>query len=386
MSKSLGNGIDPLWILDGASANELPDYAREQHPGGLPAMGTDALRFTLLTGSTPGKDLNLNLEHVEANRNFANKLWNATRLVIGAVSRAPAKPATLPEPTLADRWVRSRLARLLVEVERLFDAYQFGEGGRQIHEFFWGEFADWYLEISKLQMEESPGRAWLTARTMVDVLDACLRLLHPYTPYVTEELWGHLRAACWTDRSGFAPKGGWEEALIIARWPESDLGAADAEAEERFVVVMELIRAIRNARAEKGVEPRRRIAAIVSAGPRARLIESQREVVAALARLDPGHFEIHAALEQAPAESVPLVAGAIEAYLPLAGLLDAAGERARIAGEIAAVDGQIRRLETLLAGAFAQRAPADVVARERARLEESRESKRKLEGQLRALG
>ena len=386
MSKSLGTGIDPLWILDGASVDELPDYARKQYPQGLPAMGTDALRFTLLTGSTPGKDLNLNLEHVEANRNFANKLWNATRLVLAAIGRAPAQPALQPAPTLADRWIRSRLARLLAEVGRLFEAYQFGEAGRQIYEFFWGEFADWYLEISKLQMDESPARAWLTARTMVDVLDTCLRLLHPYTPYVTEELWGHLRAACWTGRSGFAPEAGWEEALIIARWPKADPAALDTEAEESFAVVMELIRAIRNARAMKGVEPKRRIAAIVSAGPRARLIEGQREVLAALARLDPQHFEIHASLKKPPPESIPLVAGPLEAYLPLAGLLDAAAERARISGEIQAIDGQIRRLETLLAGPFSQRAPAEVVARERARLETFRESKRKLEGQLRALG
>jgi valyl-tRNA synthetase len=323
---------------------------------------------------------------VEANRNFANKLWNATRLVLAAVGRAPAAPARPPAPTLADRWIRSRLARLLGEVDRLFEAYQFGEAGRQIYEFVWGEFADWYLEISKLQLEEGPARAWLTAKTLVDVLDACLRLLHPYTPYVTEELWGHLRAACWTGRAGFAPQGGWEEALIIARWPRADPTALDAEAEADFGAVMDLVRAIRNARAEKGVEPKRRIAAIVSAGPRRQLLESEKESIATLARIDPAHFEIQAALKQAPAESVPLVAGLIEAYLPLAGLLDAPAERARISGEIEAVDGQIRRLETLLAGPFAQRAPAEVVAREKARLEEFRESRRKLEGQLRALG
>jgi valyl-tRNA synthetase len=386
MSKSLGTGIDPLWILDGAKVEELPDYARKQYPQGLPAMGTDALRFTLLTGSTPGKDLNLNLEHVEANRNFANKLWNAARLVLAAVGRAPAAPSTPPEPTLADRWIRAKLARLIAEVDRLFELYQFGEAGRQIYEFFWGEFADWYLEISKLQSEASPPRAWLTAKTMAQVLDACLRLLHPYTPFVTEELWGHLRAACWTGKAGFAPPGGWEEALIVARWPKPVPSADDLQAIDDFGIVMELIRAIRNARAEKGVEPRRRIAAIVNAGARAELLEAQREVIASLARLDPARLEIHGELKQTPPESVPLVAGAIEAYLPLAGMLDASAERSRISREIEEVDGQIRRLETLLAGPFAQRAPADVVARERARLEEFRESKRKLGGQLGSLG
>ncbi|MGH2626851.1 MAG: class I tRNA ligase family protein, partial [Anaerolineales bacterium] len=179
MSKTLGNGIDPLWILDGAAADQLPDYARGQYPDGMPAMGADALRLTLLTGSTPGKDLNLNLEAVEANRNFANKLWNVARLVRMALDRAPAASAALPAPTLADRWILSRQGRIVREVNRLFEAYQFGEAGRQIHEFLWGEFADWYLEIAKRQLEESPDRAGLTTRTMVGVLDTVLRLLHP---------------------------------------------------------------------------------------------------------------------------------------------------------------------------------------------------------------
>src|SRR4030042_1764125 len=127
---------------------------------------------------------------------------------------------------MADGFVHGRLKALTRDVDRLFQSFQYGEAGRQIYEFFWGEFADWYLEISKLQIEESPLRAWLTAQTMADVLDTCLRLLHPYTPYITEELWGHLRATCWRGRSGFAPRGGWEEALIVARWP---VAAAAAE-------------------------------------------------------------------------------------------------------------------------------------------------------------
>jgi len=386
MSKSLGTGIDPLWILDGAPVEELPDYAREQYPEGLPAMGTDALRFTLLTGSTPGKDLNLNLEHVEANRNFANKLWNAARLVLSAIDRADAAPSAPPAPTLADRWILSRRAWLVAEVERLFDAYQFGEAGRQIYEFFWGEFADWYLEIAKLQMEESPLRAWGTARTMADVLDTCLRLLHPFTPYITEELWGHLRAACWSGRSGYAPSGGWEQALIVARWPVADAAARDPVAEETFGVVVELIRAIRNVRAEKGVEPKRKIAAIVSAGPRASLLVAQREILIGLARLDPNRLEIHDTLMRVPPESIPLVSGNVEAYLPLAGLIDAAAERERITKGLDEVTSQIRRLEALLAGEFSKKAPPEVVERERAKLAGFEESRRKLEGQLGALG
>ena len=180
MSKTKGNVIDPLIVMD--------------------ELGTDALRFTLLVGSTPGNDMSLSIKKVEANRNFANKIWNAGRFVIGALSQVPAAPAGPPDWTLADSWIWARLQGLVRDVDRLFSTYQYGEAGRQIYDFFWSEFADWYLEIAKLQIAESikgagqgGDRAFYTAYTLVRVLDASLRLLHPFTPFVTEELWGHLK-------------------------------------------------------------------------------------------------------------------------------------------------------------------------------------------------
>ena len=387
MSKSLGTGIDPLWILDGAAADQLPDYARHQYPQGLPAMGADALRLTLLTGSTPGKDLNLSLEAVEANRNFANKLWNAGRLVLMAIGRAagPAEPES--PPTLADRWIRSRQGRIVREVNRLFEAYQFGEAGRQIHEFLWGELADWYLEIAKRQLEQGVGRARRTARTMVEALDTALRLLHPYTPYVTEELWGHLKAACHDPAAGFAPRGGWEEALILARWPETEQAPAeDAEAETQFEVVRQVVGAIRNARAEKGIEPRRKIAAHLAAGDHEPFLREQTEVIASLAWLDPAKLVIAGRIDPPPPQSVPLVVGAVEIFLPLTGLLDVEEERSRMNRELESAEGQIRRLEGLLAGPFADRAPAEVVEKERTRLAELRQARDKLRNQLERIG
>jgi valyl-tRNA synthetase len=369
MSKTLGNVIDPIEVMN--------------------AYGTDALRLTLLTGSTPGNDMNLSLERVEANRNFANKLWNAGRLVISAVGRAGARPDKTPEPTLADRWIRARLTSLLAEVTRLFDAYQYGEAGRQVYDFFWGEYADWYLESAKLQLDESPGRAWSTAAQMVEVLDACLRLLHPFTPFVTEELWGRLRTACQGSRAGFEPQGGWEEALIVARWPEPTAAgkeAAAAAARTSFGKVMDVVKGIRNARAEKGVEPSRRIPATISAGSDQVLFESQRSLIAHLARLDPGTLTITDRLPAPPEEAVPLIVGAIEVFLPLAGLLDAQAERARLQGEIDAATTQIVRLEALLGGAFAERAPAVVVEKERTKLEALRATRERLEANRRALG
>ena len=208
MSKSLGNVIDPLELIK--------EY------------GTDALRFTLLTGSTPGSDMNLSLKKVEANRNFANKIWNAGRLVTANIEQAQPIESAQAKATLADRWILARLTELTLDVNRLFDTFQYGEAGRQIYDFFWSEFADWYLEIAKLQIQEDNGLAWQTLKKMVYILDQSLRMLHPFMPFVTEELWDHLKQVCLCVSTEFAPYEGWEDALMIASWP-----AAEEEAEVR---------------------------------------------------------------------------------------------------------------------------------------------------------
>jgi valyl-tRNA synthetase len=275
----------------------------------------------------------------------------------------------------------------VADVARLFEAYQYGEAGRQVYDFFWGEYADWYLESAKLQLDESPGRTWSTAAQMVEVLDACLRLLHPFTPFVTEELWGRLRTACRESRAGLQPQGGWEEALIVARWPEPVAGGEEEmAAQASFGKVMDVVKAIRNARAEKGVEPSRRIPATISAGSDQVLFEGQRSLIAHLARLDPGRLTITNRLPVPPEEAVPLIVGSIEVFLPLAGMLDAQAERARLQGEIDAATAQIVRLEALLGGAFAERAPAIVVDKERTKLEALKSTREKLEANRRALG
>ncbi len=372
MSKSLGNVIDPLEVMD--------------------EFGTDALRFTLLTGSTPGSDTNVSLPRVEANRNFANKLWNATRLVLSALERAPARPASLPESTLADRWILARLAHVRRDVNRLFEAYQFAEAGRQLYEFVWGEYADWYLEASKLQMDDGQaeagaaahGRAWLTTHTLVTVLDQCLRMLHPFAPFVTEELWQHLRRAAAASAGLHVPPEGWGEALITAAWPEAD-EASDPEAVERFEVLREIVTAIRNARAEKNVPASSRLAATFAAGAHAELLESQRTLLASLARLAPEGIKIHADLANRPADAIPLVIGTIEAFLHSAGTIDRQAESQRLRKELSDAEAQIDRLRTLLSGEFATRAPAPVVEKERAKLADLEQARSRLEEQIAGL-
>ena len=371
MSKTKGNVIDPLKVVD--------EY------------GADALRFTLLVGSSPGNDINLSLKKVEANRNFANKVWNAGRFVISALDKAPDAPQGPPEWTLADSWIWARLQETIRKVNRLFEQYLYGEAGRQIYEFFWDEFADWYLEIAKLQLAEGGDRAFYTAQTLVKVLDLTLRLLHPYTPYVTEELWGHLKAAV-TQRFGaedphFTPEGGWPEALIVAPWPESrpteGWEGAKVKAFRRF---QETVRAIRNLRAEHKVKPGQRLGAAIVAGEDAALFRQMLTPLAALAWLDAKRVTITETLAQPPAGHTAAVAGTIVAYLPLADLVDPAEERQRLEKELHTVESQIARLEKLLAGPFAEKAPPQVVAKEREKLATYRAQAEKLRARLAALG
>ncbi|HJW84416.1 MAG TPA: valine--tRNA ligase, partial [Anaerolineae bacterium] len=309
MSKTLGNTIDPVTIMD--------------------HYGADALRFTLLTGSTPGNDMNFNTQRAEANRNFANKIWNAARFVIGNLDDGDwkpdgAHPASTPAQRavqLPDRWILSRLNRTIADVTRLFDDCQFGEAGRIVYEFLWGEFADWYIEMAKLPLNatDAPARQ-RTQSILVHVLDQSLRLLHPFMPFVTEEIWQHLKQAAGDKQ--------WPAALIVAPWPQP--GPADADAEGDMALVMEAIRAVRNARAEYGVKPETRLAALIASGDKAALFESQRAEIAQLARIARDGLYIASSLKAIPHKALSLVQASATIYLPFAQLVDLDAERARL--------------------------------------------------------
>jgi valyl-tRNA synthetase len=365
MSKSKGNAADPVPVMD--------------------EFGTDALRFTLLVGSTPGQDMNISIKKVEGSRNFANKIWNAGRFVISAVSSLTPSPSPKrgegSEWTLADSWIWARLQQLIRDVERLFQAYQYGEAGRQIYEFFWSDFADWYVEVAKLQMQKEATKAQ-SVETLVRVLDICLRLLHPFTPFVTEELWSHLRNA--TRHSSLATLAqDWPEALIVAPWPEPRPEEGwEAGKVADFALVQEIVRAIRNLRAEKKIGPAKHIPSILIGGAKKELLEEQAAVIAALAGLDQSQFTIHKSLVTKPEDAVTLVVGPVEVYVPLSGMVDVDEERTRLEKELSSLQVQIVRLEKLLASDFANKAPAAVVQKERERLAAFQETAAKLKAQL----
>jgi len=332
--------------------------------------GQDALRFTLLTGSTPGNDMKLAPSRVEANRNFCNKIWQASRFVLANLGDAPDRyaadgqpldPAVFGDPS--DRWIISRFHQVVGEATRLFEAFQLGEAGRQVYEFLWGEYCDWYIEMSKPRLRAGDAGAEAARQVLVYVLDGCLRLLHPYMPFVTEAIWQYL------------PHQG--EALIVASWPES--GASDAQAVEQMSGLMELIRVIRNARSENDVEPGRKIAAIVCGGEQLAFLQGQKATLSLLARIDPQKLTLQAQVATPSDKALTLVVAGYTCYLPLADLVDLDKERQRLQKEIDQVTAEIARSEKLLANqGFVAKAPEAVVAKERQKLEASQARRQQL--------
>ncbi len=364
MSKTKGNVIDPLIVMD--------------------EFGTDALRFTLLVGSTPGNDTNVGIKKVEANRNFANKIWNAGRFVINAIdSLDDIQTGTLTADnwSLADSWIWSKLQTLIRDVERQFQNFQYGQAGQQIYEFLWSDFADWYVEIAKGQMQNEVTKKQ-TVETLVRVFDISLRLLHPFTPFITEEVWGHLQTALKESPLKDMCKD-WPTALIIAKFPEP----RDPEGWEEskiadFTLIQELVRSIRNLRAEKNITPSKKLAANFSAGDKTDLLKEQSAMIAALAGLDFSLLTIQSSLTEKPEDSAAIVAGSIEIYIPLAGMVDVTNDKPRLEKDLKEAQSHIERLEKLLSSDFANKAPSALVAKEVEKLATYKNTAEKIIAQL----
>jgi valyl-tRNA synthetase len=372
MSKSYGNVVNPLEVMD--------------------QQGTDALRFTLATSGTPGQDLNLNPERIEAARNFANKIWNITRFVISKIDgQIPADGEYQGREfvtTLADRWIASRHHRLLAEVDRLMRAYNFGEAGRQIQDFLWSEFADWYVEIAKVQLEGDAEAQRTTRVNLFTILEGTLRLLHPFMPFVTEEAWQYLtQAATRKLREQGQEAKLFPESLMIAAYPRGDQRMLHDQSERDFALVRELIGGIRNVRNEYKVEPARWVAATIAGGPRTALLNEQRALLVRLARVADDQLMIVEQLASEPAHAATLVVGDVEVFLPLAGLIDLDAERARLGKELEQADADIARRAARLDNAgFVDKAPANVIQRERDGLAGAQATAERLRERLAQLG
>ncbi|MBP8926141.1 MAG: valine--tRNA ligase [Pseudomonadales bacterium] len=396
MSKSKGNIIDPIDLIDGIGSDELvrkrtsgmmqPQLAekiardtRNEYPAGIAAHGTDALRFTLCALASTGRDIKFDMGRLDGYRNFCNKLWNAARYVL--MNTEGQDCAMAPDAdfalSLPDRWILSRLQQVSAEVERSLGLFRFDLAAQAIHEFTWNDYCDWYLEFSKPLLataETEPRLARGTRRTLLGVLETLLRLAHPFIPFITEEIWQRV-----------APVAGVSGATImLADYPGADPALLDTEATADVAWLQQVIVAVRNIRGELGIAPGKRLSLWLrngSAGDRARHA-THGALLHALARLsDSGWLED----DNAPPAATQVV-GQLELLVPLAGLIDVEAERSRLGREDEKLGREIARLEARLANqGFVAKAPAEVVAKERARLDELSATRSTLAQQLEKL-
>ena len=362
MSKMKGNVLNPLTAID--------------------RYGCDALRFALTTGTAPGNDLNMGQHRLEAGRNFANKLWNAGRFVLKALEAEPvtakafAEVGVKSQKEIEDRWIVSRLNRLVGEVDRLMKDFQFGEAEKEIHDFLWGEFCDWYIEISKQRL----GKANSPMAVLAFVLETSLRLLHPFMPFITEELWQNLKNRL--------PEGTLKSpALIVAPYPAANVNLLDAESEQVMETVMEVVRTIRNARAEYKVEMGKWVESSVYAGSLQADLKAKAAVIETLAKTRPLSILPR---EQRPAnaeKAMVYVLKDADVVIPLAGMVDIEAEKARLTKEMETLDREINRLSGRLADSqFTTKAPPAVIDKEKGRLQEYQDKFARMQAELRQLG
>jgi len=349
MSKSLGNGIDPLEMVDQYSA--------------------DAVRYSLIVLSSEGQDINLAEEDFEIGRNFSNKLWNSFRFV--ELQREGQEiPHTLPDQDkleLADRWIISRLQQVTDRYNQALENFRIHEAQDTVHKFFWGEYCDWYLELIKSRFYGDDQEARDVAMNIaVNVLRETLQLLHPIIPFITEQIWGHLKQENDPD-------------IIVSEFPAADDSLRDPEAESHLRMLQDVIVAIRTMRSEMNVPPSK-LAQVYITGAQdgqAKLLQSYRSYIANLANLE--EIAIESSMDQ-PESSATAVVGDMEIYMPLADLIDLDKERARLEKEIEDTQGRLRKAESKLENKnFVTKAPDDVVEREREKRAKYRKELQKLE-------
>lgn len=367
MSKLRGNVINPT--------EAISEY------------GVDALRFALIIGSSPGNDINLGQGRLKSSRNFANKLWNATRFIFQSIDAEALKCRTLQVDVIAseakqtqgsrrmeDRWIHSQLNRLIINVTKLMEDFQFGEAEQQIHDFIWSEFCDWYIEIAKIRLGNQSPPSPLPF--LVNTLEISLRLLHPFMPFITEELWQNLKQR-------LPNKSQMPASIMIAPYPTSNEKAIDPAAEQAMDAVIEIIRSIRNARTQHKVKSNKWIEAQVYADELLPNIASQVKSIEALARARPLAILNRQERKAGKEKALILVLKEAEVVLPWTGMIDQLAEKKRLIKEKELTRARIAQLNTRLRdNAFLTKAPPHIVEKEKQKLYLLKDKLQRLKSEL----
>jgi valyl-tRNA synthetase len=395
MSKSKGNVLDPLDIIDGIDVESLvakrttglmkPQDApkiekatRKEFPEGINAYGTDALRFTFASLASTGRDINWDMRRLEGYRNFCNKLWNAARFVLSNCDgQDVAVNHDNVELSVADQWIISRLQRAEQSVINALENYRLDQAAQAIYEFVWNEYCDWYLELTKpvLNGDSSPAAKAGTRRTLLRVLETMLRLMHPIMPYITEEIWQRVK--------GLVGKSG--ESIMLEAYPQPDSSKINTQAEADVEWLKGVIAGIRNIRGEMNISPSKALPVLchnVSTDDAARL-ERYRSQLSFLARLD--SLTILANDAELPPAATALV-GDMAVLVPLKGFIDKDAEAARLGKELNRLEGEVARIGGKLSNeSFTAKAPAAVIAQEQKKLDDAKAAQAKLQEQLEKL-
>ncbi|MDE0822696.1 MAG: valine--tRNA ligase, partial [Dehalococcoidia bacterium] len=356
MSKTRGNTLDPLELIE--------------------RFGTDALRFALTTGTAPGNDLRFGENRLEAARNFANKVWNASRFVISGLGEKSDLegwhdlPPGEPPEHREDRWIVSRLDRVTAEVNESLRSFELGDAQQKLYDFFWNDYCDWYIEMAKLRLRSGEGPS--PSRTLVHVLERSLRLLHPFMPFITEEIWQNLR-------SKLPAEGSSVESIMIAEYPTADEPRSDTQAEEEIGLVMQAIRAVRNTRAQLRIPAGQRLEAQFETNGMQGPIEEEAEVIRVLSRVEPLHIVADSSVGNDLPKGVTLVVNPLIIHLPLEGVVDLSAEAERLRAELDECVQNMVRVEKLVSNPnFLQKAKPEVVETEQARLQDLKERQQHL--------
>ncbi|MCB2193862.1 MAG: class I tRNA ligase family protein, partial [Deltaproteobacteria bacterium] len=349
MSKSKGNVIDPLIVMD--------------------EFGTDAFRFTLAAFAAQGRDIKMSEERIAGYRNFVNKIWNAARFTL--MNLGGEEPGELPvEPTLEDRWILSRVSRVADEVGRAIEEYRFNEAASTAYQFVWHEFCDWYLELAKgpLYDESDRKRQKATKAVLAEVFSRLLRILHPFMPFVTEELFQRLPGA--------------EGSIMAAPWPGGREDQIDPQAEHDMNLIMEVIGAVRNIRGEMGISPGKVVPVVLSASS-AQILEVLKSQAARIQSLAKTEELVWAEEGEQPPKSAGAALSEVNVFVPLEGLVDFSAEEARLEKELAKLEKDITPSRKKLTNqGFLAKAPEAVVAKEKAKVAEAEDKIARLKESL----